>query len=398
MAELIIILFLIICHCVAGYSMISEKKYTGEFESFYLKVETEYIVSMLVIIILGYFLMLFIYKYTKNKKILLFKNKRVVFNKNRFSFLFLFFSISQIIFFLYTGVGKVGGDATSPLSFIFSMFNVNCLFGLYYFLCRDCDNKFIYIINIILFSILQLMKGWSGFLLTIFFYEIFFYFKRKPRRSFKNYAKVMFFPILAILVGGKIYQYVHAYKNLIRFNAEIENTYLDGITLLLSRLSFFPVSIGAFQNTSIIKELYFNNYVPLREIQALFRPLLPGFIMPDKDFRIIGNLVVQSFFPDVTSSTSSNFGIISYLQLLFNINFVEFVCYIVVCIFLLIFTKSFLDSVEGKKGDLNFLYFILLLNLYEIGSLEMVFGYGILPIIFFIPLFIIFKVVVIKRV
>lgn len=398
MAELIIIIFLIICHIVAGFTMISERKYTGEFEGFFLSVGNEYIIGLLISTIIGYFLLLFIYNYTKNKKIFILKGKRFYFNKKRFSYIFLFFAISQIIFFLYTGVGKVGGDATSPISFIFSMFNVNCLFGLYYFICRNSDNRAIYFVNIVLFCALQLMKGWTGFLLSIFFYELYFYFKRNPINSILNYAKVLFFPVIAILIGGKIYQYLHAYKNLIRLNAEIENTYLDGITLLLSRLSFFPVAVGAYQNTNIIRDLYYFDYLPLREIQALFRPLAPGFIMPDKDFRIIGNLVVQSFYPDVTSITSSNFGIISYLQLLLNVNIADFLIYVIVSVLLLILVKSLFDSVEEKKGDLNFLYFLLLLNMYEIGSLEMVFGYGILPIVFFIPLFIIFKVVVIKRV
>lgn len=398
MAEIIIIVFLVICHLVAGYTMINERKYTGEFEESYLNVGNEYLISLLIVIILGYFIFFFVYKFTKNKKILFFKSKKISINKKRFSILFLFFLIGQIIFFLITGVGKVGSDATSPISFIFSMFNVNCLFGLFYFICRNNTSRFIYFINILLFSILQLMKGWTSFLLTIFFYELFFYFKRNSIKSILNYTKVIVFPALAILIGGKIYQYLHAYKNLIRLNAEIENTYLDGITLLLSRLSFFPVAVGAYQNTNIIRDLYYFDYLPLREIQALFRPLAPGFIMPDKDFRIIGNLVVQSFHPDVTSTTSSNFGIISYLQLLFNVNIADFLIYIIVSVLLLILVKSLFDSVEEKKGDLNFLYFILLLNMYEIGSLEMVFGYGILPIVFFIPLFIIFKVVVIKRV
>jgi hypothetical protein len=398
MAELIIIIFLIICHIVAGFTMISERKYTGEFEGFFLSVENEYIVGLLISTIIGYFLLLFIYKYTKNKKIFMLKGKRFFFNKKRFSYIYLFFTIIQIIFFLFTGVGKVGGDATSPISFIFSMFNVNCLFGLYYFICRNSNNRAIYFVNIVLFCVLQLMKGWTGFVLSIFFYELYYYFKRNPINSILNYAKVLFFPVIAILIGGKIYQYLHSYKNLIRLNAEIENTYLDGITLLLSRLSFFPIAVGAYQNTNLIKDLYYFDYLPLREIQALFRPLTPGFIMPDKDFRIIGNLVVQSFHPYVTSTTSSNFGIISYLQLLFNVNIADFLIYIIVSVLLLILVKSLFDSVEEKKGDLNFLYFILLLNMYEIGSLEMVFGYGILPIVFFIPLFIIFKVVIIKRV
>lgn len=398
MAELIIIVFLVICHLVAGYTMINTRKYTGEFEESYLNVGNEHLISLLIVIILGYFMIYSVYKFTKNKKILFFKSKKICINKKRFSILFLFFLICQIIFFLITGVGKVGGDATSPISFIFSMFNVNCLFGLFYFICRNDTSKFIYFINILLFSILQLMKGWTSFLLTIFFYELFFYFKRNSIKSILNYTKVIVFPAIAILIGGKIYQYLHAYKNLIRLNAEIENTYLEGITLLLSRLSFFPVAVGAFQNTNIIKDLYYLDYLPLREIQALFRPLAPSFIMPDKDFRIIGNLVVQSFHPDVTSTTSSNFGIISYVQLLFNVNFADFLIYIIVSLLLLILVKSLFDSIEEKRGELNFLYFMLLLNMYEIGSLEMVFGYGILPIVFFIPLFIIFKVVIIKRV
>lgn len=91
MAELIIIIFLIICHIVAGFTMISERKYTGEFEGFFLSVGNEYIIGLLISTIIGYFLLLFFYKYTKNKKIFLLKAKRFYFNKKKFSYLFLFF-------------------------------------------------------------------------------------------------------------------------------------------------------------------------------------------------------------------------------------------------------------------------------------------------------------------
>lgn len=393
MAEFIIIFFLVICHVIAGISMVTTRNYSGDLEGFPLKLGNETVLSILLIIILGYILVLFTYRITANRKIKIFANYNVLVNKNRFSYLFLIATIAQILFFLKTGVGKVGGDATSSVSFIFAMFNVSCLFGLFYFICRTETNRFLYVLNILLFCTLQLLKGWSGFLLSIFFFEIYFYFKRNPVKSFLNYFRVLTFPMIAILIGGKIYQYLHAYKNLIRFNAEIENSYSEGITLLLSRLSFFPVAVGAFQNTDKINKLYYYSYIPLRDIQALFRPLAPGILMPNKDFRIIGNLVIQSFHPEVSSATSSNFGVLSYIGVLIQVNFIEFIFYIFISIILLILVKSFFDTIESKKGELNFLYFILLLNIYEVGSLEMIYGYGILPIIFFFPIFIFFGIV-----
>jgi hypothetical protein len=397
MAEFLIIIFLILCHIVSAFNLISSGLYTGDLEGFQVKVGVELILGILVFIIAGYFLIIVLYRLTKDVKIHFFTGLKLSFNKKRFSILFLFVAIAQMIFFLRTGVGKVGGDATSPISFIFSMFSLNSLFGLYYFTCRSGTKRFLYFLNIVLYCALQLMKGWSGFLLAIFFYEIFLYFKRNPIKSVYSYTRVLIIPIIAILIGGKVYQYLHAYKNLVRFNAEIENTYSEGVTLLLSRLSFFPVAVGSFQNSNIIEDLYYYNYVPLRETQALFRPISPGFIMKDKDFRIIGNLVIQSFHPEVSSATSSNFGILSYLSLLFKINLFEFVLYILTCTSLVVLVKSLFDSIEQYKGELNFLYFMLLLNLYEVGSLEMVFGYGIVPIVFFIPIFLVFKIVVFQR-
>ena len=70
---------------------------------------------------------------------------------------------------------------------------------------------------------------------------------------------------------------------------------------------------------------------------------------------------------------------------------------IVMNIFLIILVKGIFDSLESYSGELDFLYFILLLNFFEVATLEMVFGYGILPIIFFIPIFILFRVVRIQK-
>lgn len=397
MSEILIVFFLILCHIVACFTILDTNTLSGDLDGFPLRLSSFIVITMLILIIIGYIVLILFYRKYKDKKIFLFKNYRLKVNSDKLLILMFFTIIAQFIFFLKTGVGKVGGDATSPVSFVFAMFNVNSIFGLFYFLCRKSKKKWLYVLNIILFSVLQLLKGWSSFMLLIFFFEIYFYFRRNPIKSIVNYTRLLTLPVIAILIGGKIYQYVHAYKNLVRFNSEIENTYFDGVTLLLSRLSFFPVSVGAFQNSERVEKLYNFNFVLLRDIQSLFRPLTPGFLMPDKDFRIIGNLVIQSYHPEVSSFTSSNFGLFNYLHILFTVSIFDFIAYILTAGVLIILVKSLFDSLESYRGELNFLFFILLLNVYEVSTLEMVFGYGILPIVFFIPIFLVFKIVVFQR-
>ena len=53
---------------------------------------------------------------------------------------------------------------------------------------------------------------------------------------------------------------------------------------------------------------------------------------------------------------------------------------------MILINKFFIDSFEQYRGQLNFLYFLLIVKLYYSGSPEIVFSYGSIGVLFLLPL------------
>lgn len=391
LAEILIIIMFIFSTLFTGISMIITGKYVGELSYFDLGVDNLEVVFVLLLTVIGYFIVYLIYRIRKNKKKYLLGKKWTV-NVRKFNSVFFILVVSQIIFLLITDVGRVGSSAQSGMSFILAILNVDSIFGLYYFLCRDLEKKK-YFLNIALYIALKLIQGWTGMLLSIALFELYFYYKKRKKINLLNLVKLIFISIGAISIGAKIYQYAYAFKFYIRSNTMINLSYFEGFSNLVNRLSFFPMSIGAHQNEDLIKQLYLVNYAKFAELQSFFRPMLPRFIMPDKEFGVLNNIVIQSFFNDVTYTTSSNFGFIMYTKTLFQINLIEGFLWLICTIFMCSIIRKLYNSLEQYNGQLDFLYFILLLNIYSVASLEQVFGYGYSRLIYIIPILISLKVI-----
>jgi len=297
-------------------------------------------------------------------------------NNKRLNYLMFVLLIINFSFILSTGVGVVGSKATSPFTPLVFLFKPDVFFYAYFLLNRAKLSEFkqIFIINLILFALLKLTQGWSGFILFIFFLELYhrfkgYAFKSKPILSF-------LFPVILIVFGGVVYSYVYVIKNEIRGTPVDNVTYLEGVIHLANRLSILPVAVGANQNFDKIVMLFNSDEYALKEVQALFRPLVPSIIMPDKNFRMLNNNIIQSFYPNVISATSSNVGLPMYASLLASADLMQFFIYLSLLTLFVIILKLFYDSLSQHKGQLDILYLFGLINIVNISSLEVVFSYG----------------------
>lgn len=397
MAEKITIMLYIISHTVLALYMMFNRKYAGEAKGINtLMVDNLSIFTLLLVTILGYIILYWFYKKTRLKKpCFKFLLLNLELNIRKMHYFFFILVVAQLLFFIYTGVGRVYGSATSSISFIFSFLSVDSLFLFYYVLGRE--KRKIYLLNILLFSALELMRGWTGFILDILVIEMYFYFKNR-KKNILDPILISTIPTALILFGGKIYQYVFQFKNYIRYNSWfLKIDYIEGLVQLTSRLSFFPLSVSVFQNFRIIKELYLAENIFLKDIQAMFRPLLPRFIMPFKEFRTLNNAFKQAIYYDITNKTSANVGFIGYTFQLFYTEFFTGVVWLFLMTMMFLIISSIIRSAEQYKGQLNILYFLLLINIYQIATLETVYSYGYIRLFYLIPFMFLFKIIRVRK-
>lgn len=350
----------------------------------------EIFILLLITILIFLFGYLFYVKTRRIKGIFLFPKLSV--NTKKFNSFFLIIVLANIIFLLSTGVGVVGGSATSSYSWIFSALSIEQLFPFYYLLCREDKGKLFWG-NVILFSLFRILQGWTSFLLTIAIFEMFFFFKRHKLSKLTQISIIFNLPLLFILIGGKVYQYAYVLKNQIRYDITFYLSYIDGTIKFVERISNFPMAVTAYQNLNLIKVLYLSETLPIKEVLSIFRPLIPSFLMSYKEFRPINNVVVQSIYSTVSEATSTGIGLPMYITSLFYTDLASGLIWLFLIFFLFITIRSIMLSVERYPGQLDILYFLLILSVISNGSIEMVFSYGYIKLIYFIPFLLFFKVI-----
>lgn len=386
-AEKIYISLYVTCLTLVAIYMISTQQYAGELSQFQHYSSPLELVILLVYSIFGFIGAYFFYKLTKDRKIYLSITPLRV-NTTRLTVVFLILLVAQLIFLISTGVGRIGSQATSSYSPVFSLLNIDALFGVFYFLTRKSTHvKKIYFWPIVLtYLAFKILQGWSGVILIIFFFELYFHFNDRYIRSWSRIILIVLLPLLLILSGGKVYHYVFPYKFEIRGMSISEISYTESVVNLTNRLTFYPISVGAYERNAEIQKLAFQDDTLFRETKGFFRPFTPRFIMENKEFRSINNLVIQAFYPDVQASTSSDIGLVIYVTTLLSSNIADSLLWIISTILLLGINKFIIDSFEQYRGQLNFIYFLLIMKLYYTASPEIVFGFGSIGILFFLPL------------
>ncbi|HGB6114624.1 TPA: oligosaccharide repeat unit polymerase, partial [Salmonella enterica subsp. enterica serovar Waycross] len=191
--------------------------------------------------------------------------------------------------------------------------------------------------NILLFVFFKILQGWTSFLLILFFLEMY------ARYRLKNKKIILLLPLFIIFFGGWVYQYAFVLKNEIRGNDVAPLSYYQGVEQLTSRLSMNPVSLGAYENYDVVVHLYQKENRVFKESESLLRPILPGGFI-NKDFRILNNNVMASFYPDLNPYTSSDFGIVMYYSILFNSSLPDFILLTILTIMLFLIAKVYFDS------------------------------------------------------
>lgn len=326
-----------------------------------------------------YVLLVEIFFLLQNKRFVISKNISIYFKRKRFEMFFLFILIGKLFFLLKTGIGKAGSDwSANKFSFIFNICNIDTLFFVYYLSFRaEINKRFVFII--ILFSTLQIVSGWTGFILTIVLMEIYCNIHSKKVVKYLLLLPCVFF------IGALAYQFIYPLKMYIRLGITENITYSEALIKLMERMSWFSHACVGVQNSDKIVDLYRNYGYNHTEIKAFFRPIIPSFIFPNKDFRSINNILMNSVYPELKGSTSSNFGQLIYLYNLIRISFSDFTLYFIFLFINTFMYKLFMDMVSPNKNQKksyssNYILFAYILSIFSVGAIEKI-SYGWVSII-----------------
>lgn len=285
-------------------------------------------------------------------------------------------------------IGRVKGTVVTVLSPLFSMIKVTEFFPIYYIIARE-EKKKLYWINIVLYCVMRTMQGWSGWIMTIAVLELFMRLKKNRGwlknifRTFK--AKVL--SVVGIVAGGFIYYFAYPYKNAVRYETSAELfkiTIWESFTKLIERFCNFAVFTSVWQNIDDIISCYKKQGIFLSEFKIIFSPILPSFIMRNKDIRGIGNLVQQAMWPTLENGTSTGCGFLAYWYSLFRCSFLDFVVCVAMFLFCFLLTCSILNAFDNEGHDVRILYFMFLIGIANGSSLSNLIGYGYIASLYLI--------------
>lgn len=361
----------------------------GEFEGFSINEYKDLSLLIYAFVSLIFFVLLeFFYLFSSRLK---FSRLKININLNRLNIFFFVITTANFLFLINTGVGIVGGENKHPLSFLFFIFNPTVIFPFWYLYTRlNKGTNFFFFINTIIFIALKLSQGWSSFIVMFFIFEVYLFFKKK--RKMWVYIISPFFALMLLPAGAIAYQYIYPLKMMVRGVPEPIPEYHEALDKLTNRLTFASNAIAALEREQSIIASASEQSRSYAEIISLLRPIVPGFLGLDKDFRTNNNLLVNAYYPGVVSSTSSDMGLVAYSYLLAKGNILEFFIWLFLSILLFLLLRLFISLFEKNKGEMNPLYYYYIFYFYVNASLEQVFGYGFLSIFYILPFMCLFKV------
>lgn len=326
------------------------------------------------------------------------KIKLLISDKKIHGFMFLILLL-QIIFSLKTGNGRLGHETKSHISSFMNMLNVKSFFPIYYFCGK---RKKLYWINLFMFCIYEIICGWSSFVFTLLFYELFIRLREDKNKYLKWFNSKTYIPLstLFLLLGGRFYSYLYRIKFYVREGYDAGHlSFLGGLSRLISRFTNFPVSLVGIQEHRKIVELSRLQNGLLTEIMIVFRSLVPGRIWVGKaDLRAFGNIVLQSLYPTLESSTSTGYLCWVYWGNIFESSKVTFLFYFIALIIFTFISKKLIYSFETEPGKMDFLYFELIFRIFDGSTMEGVFGYGYIGLLYILPIMFILGIVKVERI
>lgn len=355
---------------------------------------------LLLIYLFTYAYFYWFYKKTQNNMISIKGFPKFRVNKRKIhTFYFACLLISYLGTIVY-GIGKLEAEVTTNLGFLFNLIKFNEFFPIYYVIARD-KNKKMYWLNTLFYCILRTTQGWSSWIIQIAVLEMFFRYKDngwicKIFRIFKS--KIL--AVIGIICGTGLYYYVSPLKNAIRSGGEMSHyrmTLGETFMALIERFCNFAVYTSACQNANKISDMYRLQNINLSEFKTLFIPLVPSFIMKNKDIRSLGNIVQWAMWPSMSNGTSTGYGFFMYWYTLFRCSLVDFMVCITTFFILFILTCTILKGFDNDEHDIKIVYFLFLISIANGSSIVSIFSYGYIGALYLILIMILFGVIKIKR-
>lgn len=391
----------LIATLIIGISEIVQYKSLGEAPALILSFDRITLVLLLIIQVVSITLVLPVFGVTKKIRFVpSLLNKGVYFEEKR-SHIFIFVLLClNIVFTFKTGNGVVGSSTNSSISFIFNIIKIKPLMALYYVYFRNSAKKCFWV-NSILYFVYELLCGWTGFILFYFICELFLFVRRKENSIIGGvilrFSSLL--SILAMMCGAFLYRYLIEWKYRIRLGISVGiPSYSEALRQLMSRFTNYPITVLAAQNHRVIARLYISQNRPFAEVLNIFRPLLPRILMPNKDFRNLGNIVKQSMFLDIEKGTSTGYCPVLYW---FNLAESDIGCFVVaVILFIVLFfvSKKIIYLFDNGTGNMDVLWFLFVASIScEGASLGTLFGYGYTSLVYTIPILFLLRVIKIKE-
>lgn len=380
MIESIYLWMLLVCHTIGFFSFITINNTASD---------RSVAALAYFIIVLTTMLVFPFYKYRVKNRI--YKRHVIIeVNHSYFDKMMFVLLVANIIYSVSTGAGTAETYVQTSYSVIFSLLYIKSIIWVYYFSNRENYCSKLFIINIILYLALQLLQGWSGVIIYLFLFEMYFYFKRKGleenRLPIKAVPIIFLIVLLAIIGGGILYSYIFTIKYKARgYNAFTNSlSWAQGINQLVYRLTYFNSSAKSIILKDRICNLYLQQQNPLIELEAFFRPLVPRSLMPDKLFRSMGSCIYTGTTGIYNINITDNAGIVDYGMLLLNCNVEMFIIWILLLFFCFKFTVAILRCFEEYEGQYNMLIFQIIVDLIAAGNLETQFSQTYIKLLFFI--------------
>lgn len=318
----------------------------------------------------------------------------LVISNQRFLLFYGLILVFDLVFTNLTGTGVLFQSSTSSVAFLGAILNPVYLLPIFYLKFRYSLNKVLFFFFLILFSLSQFQKGWTGFLLLLFFLEL-VCFLRGRRSSFVLFCGLAA-PIFVLFFGAFIYQLVIPIKEAVRGQPERDVSYAVSLEALSSRLTFFPVAVAGVQEANAVAEFYLSEDKVLKEAWGFFKPILPSFLMNDKDFRSLNNNVKQPYF-EIDGSTSADLGFVAYNYILSLASVSDLIFSILLTLLALTMLKVFYDLISEYPSQFDFLIYLVIFSVFYTASNEHVFSRNLLGVFYLLPLMLGLKVIRINK-
>lgn len=339
--------------------LISILDYDTAWKSSGITPEKKYIfIFFLIIIFLSYFVEKIIIKLNNkivNKKL---KNRSLIkWNKK----IFIPFFILLIISFFTRSNFKAGTIFLSPFSIFYNLVSLEIGVIIIYFYARKKYKKLTFF-SLIIYSLIQLLQGWTAFILVLFTYEIMLYFEKKRYRN----IKIALTYSLSMLLGGVVYKYIFPLKFYIRLGVFREISYIKALSHLFSRVYGITTGYLAIdQSTGIANQI---SKIEVNYIKAFFLEWIPRNLWKNKPiFFNIGN-ELEKYRLGYETVSNSNAGVIGVTLIYLKENYLNGIIYIFLIILLIILYIKLLNYFLPLKISLLILG-IYVIRIIEIGKL-----------------------------